>query len=629
MADEILAGSENDSTAEQMNNGAGAPPDTVRAFDQAGNEVLVPRAEWAAQVLPNMVKEAWDTPEMLYNVILNSLNDGFAAEMSEAAQRLYETDTLPARGVCMWAIVLMQVNRVDEAGEVMARYTAEHGEDGSVLVNMARFYALKGEPEKAETTLWRALEVEPNLDNGLGWYATLQGERGGQPAARAALEKVAMMPESWRAQLWLAREELQAGNLGRAREFYHEALSRAPKPVSGDFLMQMSGDLGAGGHLYDLVALTAPEFVPEIHGLPVGNNLIKAYVDTGNFEAAEGIRTTLEGFGRPDWATAMNFWRDEVGRRRRAVAAPAGDAAATGAAAQQMQIGMLRVDGPVWLPPQSPARQIFGVKAAGPSVSFLGGSAEAPEDAAEAQASGEVIARLTRALPLWLAEQVEMRTAAQGRAVVPWAVPQAAGMPGGFVVSSTRWPDDVAVQMVSDPSVVSDYVVAVHLDAEVSPWTVDLAFIRTDNGTRIGELSAEFTMDDLASGLDGLGVEMVELLAAMGPATPNAAYEPPAGVLLPDYLMRLEQLLTLRCSGMDGAVALRPEALTAMLEGEARLCEGAPESVPARLVLVESLGALTRLAPAVAESFSPEFQRVMSENPLGVVDGVFGGVQAG
>ena len=405
MADELSSNDLNTASAEPANNPAGITPDTIRAFDANGTEVQIPRADWATQVLPNMVREQWDNPDGLYAIILNSLNQGFLAEMVEPAERLYQTDPLPGRGVSMWSVVLMQSDRLEEAGQVIAKFLAEHGDDGSVLVNLAQLQVMQGQKEESEKTLLHSLEVEPNLENGLGWYASLEGERGGPAAARAALERIAAMPTSWRAQLWIAREELQAGDLERAKELYADALTRAPRPVPPDFLMQMSGDLGTGGHLIDLINLTAPEYRPDVHGMPVGNNLLKAFVDTDNLDSADSLRRALLSLNRPDWRQALEFWDLEIGKKR-AGQPPAG----------QLQIGMLRVDGPVWLPPQSPARVIFGAKPEGPSVSFLGGSAEGPqgdpEAAEENMRLGERIARMTRSLPLFLAEQVEMRTAA-------------------------------------------------------------------------------------------------------------------------------------------------------------------------------------------------------------------------
>ena len=607
-----------DAATEQLQ-GATAPqqlPDGIRAFDQEGREVIVPREEWRTNVLPGMLKEVWDQPEHLYMLILNSLNDGFFGEVEDAAKHLYETDSIPARGACMWGIVLMQTGRLDEAEAVLTGFVTEKSEDGSVLVNLAKVYAAKGQQERADATLWRALELEPNLDNGLGWYASIAQERGGEEAATEALERVRLNPASWRAQLWLARGELVKGQLNAAKALYNEALERAPKPVPGDLLMQMSGDLGGQGLLRELLEFTAPQFVAEMHGLPVGNNLIKACLDTGNVDPAEAIVRQLAAFNRPDWKAALDFWTGEIARRR------GGDGQAQ---QQELQIGMLRVDGPIWLPANSPAKRLFGTKkSAGPSVTFLGGSAEAPAAGGGAvSAMPDALGRMTRALPLFLAEQVEMLGAASGRAMMPWAVSQGSGQPSGFVVSGQRWADEMAVQSVSGDPNQSDYVVTVHIDAEVEPWTADLAFVRTSDGVRIGELTREFDAASPEDGIKALATEVLELLGEAELLGSELPYEAPNGSDFGSYLLRLEQLLAVRCAGMDGVPPAFLNGEREILAGEVALCRAEPENAAARLLLVETLAGIRGIRPEIAAEFMGSLQELEREKPLPVVAAAF------
>ncbi len=586
---------------------AAAPQENgVRAFDEQGRQVVVPREEWRTQVLPGMLKESWDNADQLYMVIMNSLNDGFVAEVTEAAAHLHEIDPIPGRGVCMLGIVMMQTGRMDEAKALFEGFPEKHGEDGSVLVNLAKVYAEQGDLEKATATLWRALEVEPNHDNGLGWYASMAQEKGGDAAAREVLEKIAAMPKSWRAQLWLARGELNAGNLAAARSFYVEALERAPKPVPPDMMMQMSGDLGAKGHLNELIEFTGPHFVPEWHGMPVGNNLLKALVDTNRLDDADHVKTVLAAANRPDWREALAFWDTEITRRRTEGSA---------IPAQQMQIGMLRVDGPIWLAPGSPARLLFSAKsAAAPKVTFLGGTAEAPEAPGDDAAQrADLLGRMTRSLPLFFAEQVEMRTAAAGRAMVPWAVAPTSG----FVVSGQRWPDETAVQAVQVPENLSDYVVSTHIDAEVEPWTAMLAFIRVSDGTRIGELEREFDVAAPEEGLATLADEVVELLSVLGPASSSAAYEvPKQNADFVSYLLRLEQVLAVRCAGMEGVSPNFLNGAEAILEGALTLCIAEPKNLPARLLLAGAVQGLEKLKPEAVAAFAERIQELNDQQPL-------------
>jgi hypothetical protein len=425
-------------------------------------------------------------------------------------------------------------------------------------------------------------------------------------------------PISWRAQVWLARAALLRDDLAAARQWYTNALERAPRPVPTDLLMQMSGDLGGRGHLAELIDFTAPYYLPETHGLPVGNNLIKANFDLGRLATAERLKTTLarmnEQLNRPDWAQAIAYWDNEIARRRGGV--PAAEPESPG-----LQIGLIRVDGPIWLPVNSPARGIFGNKPAqGPSVTFLGGTAELPPEAIDPEKRtpeqailADLLARMTRALPLFFAEQTEMLTGAHGRAMVPWAT----GPASGFVVSGSAWSDTIAVQMLADPANAADYVVTVHLDAEVEPWTAMLAFVRTADGSRIGELEAEFTPADPETGLRQLASEVVELLgAAAGQVGSQATYAVPSGAQFPDYLLRLEQLLAVRCAGMEGVPPSFLLGEQEIVAGELALCHAAPENIAARLVLLETLTVLERTRPGIGAAFREPLETLMTENPL-------------
>ena len=527
----------------------------------------------------------------------------------------------------MWGVSLLQTGRVDQAETVLETFTREQGEDGSVLFNLARIYMARGEQAHAEQTLWRALELEPNQENGLGWFAALEREKGGEPASRAALERVAALPGSWRPQLWLAREELAAGNLDLAKNFYSEALSRAPQPPPPELMMQMSGDLGQHGHLAEMIELTAPSFLPELHGIPVGSNLIKALVDSNRIPEAAGLVGQMEAYNRPDWSQALTFWRSELAKRGVYPAGQAPQPAPQQAPQQEIQIGMLRVDGPVWLPPQSPAWPLFGGlrQAAGPSVTFLGGSGEAPpEPQHEALQAADALGRMTRLVPLFLAEQVEMRTAARGRAMLPWAVGTPVTHPSGFVVSGARWPDEMAVQAGQQQpnQSASDYVATIHIDAEVEPWEASLVFVRVADGTRIGELQADFSPRDPGEGLLQLADEVVELLSALGPAATPTAYILPQAFAA--YAHGLEQLLTIRCSAMEGVATDFLRGEQSLLDSEIALCVAEPANTPSRVLLIDTLTALSQLRPALIEAMQPAVIRLHEEHPFPAVENAFG-----
>lgn len=287
-------------------------PQTIRAYDADGRDIQVTREQWRDNVLPGAIQQNWNDADSLAALIIQSLNDGFIDEMAGPAERLVELDANRERAIVLQAIVYMKLGRLDDSERVLRAFCDQHGETGIVLTNLAKIHAERDDEAKTLATLWRALELDPNQDNGLGWYEAIHRDVGGDTAGIMAMRKVAALPNSWRAQLWLARGELGAHNYAGAIALYQQALSRAGQPVPGDLLMQMSGDLGNAGRINDILSLAGPHFVPQAHGLAVGNNLIKAHLRVGQRDDARRILQALEAMNIPDWQEHLAYWKREM-----------------------------------------------------------------------------------------------------------------------------------------------------------------------------------------------------------------------------------------------------------------------------------------------------------------------------
>lgn len=67
--------------------------------------------------------------------------------------------------------------------------------------------------------------------------------------------------------------------------------------------------------------------------------------------------------------------------------------------------------------------------------------------------------RMSRALPLFLAEQVEFNSHARIQTLIPWIVSDSPG----FVLSGVAWKDEDAANYARQGAAKSDYVVITHL----------------------------------------------------------------------------------------------------------------------------------------------------------------------
>lgn len=289
----------------------------MKVFDPDGNEVLVPREQWRDVLLANLESQV-EKPEELYNTLLLALREGFAADVIPYAEYFMKIDPIPTRGAVTLGILYMEADRLEDAERVFNDFTIQHGPQSIILTNLAKLHSRRGDDEGAESILWNALEVDPNNENAVGWYVAIQQERDGEEGVAVAYRRIATIRGSWRAQLWLARTALEAKDLFGAEKMYQEAIDSAGSPIPTNLLLQMSGDLGNSGYLEEIDRLVAPHVDPAVHGLDVGNNVIKANLELGRFEQAKAMLDRLQGQNRPEWHPTLRFWYGEIVRAEEA-----------------------------------------------------------------------------------------------------------------------------------------------------------------------------------------------------------------------------------------------------------------------------------------------------------------------
>jgi tetratricopeptide (TPR) repeat protein len=511
--------------------------ESIRVYDQFGRTVEVGRESWRRDVLLPNLEASRDDPEALSRLVVGALNDGFAADVLEPARHLAATDPQPPRGATLLGAVLLQLKDFAGARDVLERALTRHAGDAYLLANLARAYAALGDEERAQKLIWLALSIDPNEESSLSWLITLANARGGLQAMLDAYLRAAALPGSWRAQLWLARYALERGDLADATRLYEEALGRASPvpadlvpadPVPTDLLMQMSGDLGNRGQARLLVQLTQPKFDALAHGLLVGNNLLRAYIELGMLPEARKLLEQLHARQRPDWREHLRHWEDrldEAGKRHGEVTAP-------------LEVVVVKLDQPIW------ARGVLGFEsmlpdknARAPRVHFVCGSGEIADDT-----GGKVVAqptndlgRLTRALPLFLAEELHLTTGANTALLLPWI------KQGGFVLWARRWTREFLAPDESPP----DLVVFLHVDARATPWTLEIGIEGMRGESQVFDRAFRFpgAAADVLALRDEVRERVSNALALTPTSVPALACPPPEH--LPDYLVALEQALAI------------------------------------------------------------------------------------
>jgi hypothetical protein len=342
----------------------------------------------------------------------------------------------------------------------------------------------------------------------------------------------------------------------------------------------------------------------------VGNNLLKANLDLARFETVRQLLDQLYAQKRPDWKPTLDYWESELAKARLSTVATAPDG--------HLEIAMLHGDGPVWLPPASPASELFPAATTDEPlrVAFLGCTGEKPMSEKTIEATfADAPGRLSRALPLFLAEHTFFNGNAQVRPLVAWA----RGEPSAFIFCAAPWKEDDAAQQARRLDPPADYIVITHLKVTEEPWRAELRLIRTIDAQLLGSATAEFSLRDPEQPLRRLADEMLGLLrehAGLEPATPPPHYTVPHGAAFGHYLIRLEQLLSVRCYTADPSAGNELHGEREIIDGDIELCLLQPANVVPRLLLAQTLKRLGKIRPEVVAEYRDKIALLEKQHPL-------------
>ncbi len=226
-----------------------------------------------------------------------------------------------------------------------------------------------------------------------------------------------------RQRLSAARAKLDAKDVPGALAIYEEVLAGAgDRP---DVLLTVSGDLGSTGHVAPIIDLVAPRYDAQRHGPAIGFNVLQAYLSVRNTEAAQHILDMLFSLDRPDIEERLFGFSNAIveiasqsaglgehGNLSQEVEhAPGADPAAIedggGLAPTAAKVALASISKPIWfyglesladriLPrKEERIRRIAFGQLAQPGQRNLSQALQEPEDE---------LGRLSRAIPLWLAE---------------------------------------------------------------------------------------------------------------------------------------------------------------------------------------------------------------------------------
>ena len=202
-------------------------------------------------------------------------------------------------------------------------------------------------------------------------------------------------------QLAAAREKLKAKDVAGAMAIYEGVLTGAGDRA--DVLVTISGDLGATGHVKELIELLAPRYDADRHGAAAGINLLQAYLVTRNAEAAQHLLDLLFSLQRPELESRLVGFSNAVAE----LFVSEHEAADQPMTEAEAKVALVSISKPIWfygletLAPQrlprkdGKLRRVAFAQCALPGLDNAATRAAQPEDA---------LGRLSRGLPLWFAD---------------------------------------------------------------------------------------------------------------------------------------------------------------------------------------------------------------------------------
>lgn len=581
----------------------------IRCFNAYGQEMAIPREEWRRKVLPVTIKNNWNNPDQLYAIVVQSLQDGYVEDIASAARQLNKIDPIPSRGATILGIVEMKLGRLDEAERVLQRETTQHGENGVILTNLAKVYSDRGENDRAEELLWHALELDPNQDNGLLWWVALHRDRGGEEAGDTALRRVASLPGSWRAHLWLARAALDRGDKTTAMQLYQAPLSLPEIP--DDVLMQISGDLGNHDHVEEMVDLVGPIFRPDVHSITTGKNLLKAYVELGRFTTARDLLQALYARQRPDWRETLEYWARQIDDRTHGF----------GATSAVTSCRVVAVVGPVWAREQERFAGLLPQKAENvPYIAVMMPSCSMRVNAE--QQSKVVVQRtnieggLSRALGLALAEAIHLDTSAEGGVLVPLTGDESGG---GFVFSGHPHPNDTLIKLAVSQKNQTTIVIGIHIDATGRPWHTSLTAYNKITHEPLLQVTVGLDPDAPDRGVQKLESAARDVALRIAKAK---KCKRPAWAALPQtkerasWMAGAEQLLAVLCATLDDAPRVALYGERNIVDGMFGACLSNPNSARWRMLLVTVLNRLADIQPKLVGEYTERLVRLQHNHQL-------------
>jgi tetratricopeptide (TPR) repeat protein len=485
-----------------------AGPEFVEASDAFGRRVKLSRAEYRDRVLPELLKAHGSDPDRLAAVILQGVRDGLASEMIAAANRLTVIDKDLDRALSILGVVQRDAGDLDAAEFTMQELQQKRPQSANARVGLAMLADKRGDAARCEAVLWEALQLDCNHADAVHCYLQVRHRAVGDDGYRAEIDKIVALPGSWRAQLWRARLDLQQEREAEAVAAYRDVLARAGDEV--DALVMASADLVQAGRHELVDELVVPRFQPGRHHPNIGLALLHHYLATERHDpGAELLHQMHLHYGHMLGDQLQPFTAAFDRLRLSKLPAPAPLPA-------NARIGLVRLDRPIWCAGLHDPQWLLPKKeTGGKQVMFLSLAIEGQPQLPAGRE--DEVGRLTRGVPLLLAEHAWLSTPHRGTAGLPMAEQS------GWALMGRPWNEEQLASQLGDEERKHTILVTGVLRVDGEQRRIDLWAYDCAARQRIGHAAAEGPVAEV-------GRMLLQLIAELWPALGGpAGHKPPVG----------------------------------------------------------------------------------------------------
>ena len=435
----------------------------------------------------------------------------------------------------------------------------------------------------------------------MGFFDRFSSKKNVAPMSPAPVAPPALAPETAKLavaggvlpQLQAARARLDAKDLPGALAIYEAVLADASDRT--DVLVTISGDLGVSGHMREIIELVAPRYDAQKHGPAAGLNLLQAYLAVRDAGAAQHVLDVLFSIDRPELHERLLGFSNAIAE----LIAADGDVGP--APSEAAQVSMISISKPIWFYGlEEIAPQLLPVKESrGRRVSFAQLAVPGMTDIMQASAKPEdEHGRLSRAIPLWLAETFSFSAGYGATAAI------ALQGKAHYALLPAEWSAENVRQLSETSDGGLDYVVTGALRHRSGDYEISLRLWEVKKFRELKTFSARWTPATVDEALGQLHNQLRGYMEWKALSDGQGlAYVPPTAPLAALHAIGASLTLFLGEKEMLPAAHL-PQGSAALL----RAARTMPDDARAQLALVTGLIRMRKLNIA-AESESLEHAR--------------------